>query len=128
MLQKAALRQEIEDIVAVNQRGNDRNGPLAFRHNRAAASCPRATLPALSHMAAEAMTAIGFKSSQVALGALRDLGLDRPFDWFGSERVDFGCEVVQQPAGDVRGQRDGLQRAKRLARSAMTSSRREMRR
>ena len=79
-------------------------------------------------MAAEAMTAIGFKSSQVVLGAVRDPGLDRPFDWFSSERVDFGCEVVQRPARDVRGQRDGLQWAKRLARSAITSERREMRR
>ena len=58
------------------------------------------------------MAAIGFKSSPVALGAVRDLGLDRPFDWFSSERVDLGCEVVQQPARDVRGQRDGLSTGK----------------
>jgi hypothetical protein len=58
-------------------------------------------------MATEAMAAIGLKSSQVALAAMRNLGLDRPFDWFRSERVDLGREEVQLPAGDVRRKRDG---------------------
>ena len=61
-------------------------------------------------MEAEALAAIGFKSSQVALGAMRNLALDRPFDWFRSERVDLGRGVVQLPARDVRAQRDRLQR------------------
>ncbi len=60
-------------------------------------------------MTAKAMVAIGFKSGKVALGAVRDLGRDRPFDCVSSERVDLGREVVQLPAQDVRGQRDGLQ-------------------
>jgi hypothetical protein len=54
-------------------------------------------------MAAEAIAAIGFKSSQVALGAMRNLGLDRPFDWFSSERVGLGRAVLQLSARDVRG-------------------------
>ena len=40
------------------------------------------------------MTAIGLKASQIALGAMLNLGLDRPFDFFSSERVDLGGEVV----------------------------------
>jgi hypothetical protein len=45
-------------------------------------------------MTTEAMAAISFKSTKVALGAMRNLGGDRPFDWFSSERVDLGREVV----------------------------------
>jgi hypothetical protein len=45
-------------------------------------------------MTTEAMAAISFKSSKVALGTMRSLGRDRSFDRFSSERVDLGREVV----------------------------------
>src|SRR5262249_19867620 len=109
MLQKAPLRHKIEDIVAVDQRGHDQHR----RCRRVAAiikqSC-RAVVPYYrprGAMTAETMAAIAFKSGKVALGAMSYLGRDRSFDCFNSERVDLGREVVQMPAPDVRGQRDG---------------------
>ena len=97
MLQKAALGQQIEDVVAVDQRGHDQHRRRRARRgrNRAAASCPRATAPAARRLAAEGMAAIGFKPGKVALGAVRNLGRDRPFDCVSSERVDLGREVAQ---------------------------------
>jgi len=32
---------------------------------------------------------------------MRNLGLDRPFGWFSSERVDLGREAVQLPAREL---------------------------
>jgi|SRR5271163_745612 len=106
-------RQGIEEI-AVNPRGNDQNGRALG--GAATIEWPHATLTALSHHGGGMLAAIGFKSSWVALGAMRNLGLDRPFDWFSFERVDLGSEVVQLPARDVRGQRDGLQHGQRDSR------------
>jgi hypothetical protein len=60
-------------------------------------------------MTVEGRAAISFKSSKVALDAMRNLGRDRPLDWFSPERVDFDREVVQLPARYARVQRDGLQ-------------------
>ena len=34
---------------------------------------------------------------------MRNLGLDRPFGWFSSERVDLGREAVQLPAETFEG-------------------------
>src|ERR1700738_1483967 len=103
MLQKAALRQEIENIVAIDQRGHDQHR----RGRRIAAIIEQARRAVLPHyrprgaMTAEAMAAVSFKSGKLALGAMPNLGRDRPFDWFSSERVDLGREVVQLPARDV---------------------------
>src|SRR5215813_12360928 len=111
MLQKAALRQKIEDIVAVDQRWHDQHR----RCRRVAAIIKQSCGAVVPHyrprgaMTAETMAAIAFKSGKVAVGAMPYLGRDRTFDWFNSERVDLGREIVQLPARDVRGQRDGLQ-------------------
>jgi hypothetical protein len=89
MLQKAAFRQEIENIVAIDQRGHDQHRASRRGHNRAIA---RTMLPdhrPRGAMTVEAMAAISFKSRKVALDAMRNLGRDRPLDWFSPERVDF---------------------------------------
>ena len=99
------LRQEIQNIVAIDQRGNDQNG----RALGAAAIIKQPRRALAPHyrprgaISAEAMAAIGFKSSQIALDAMRNLGLYRPFDGFSSESVNLGREVVQLPARDARG-------------------------
>ena len=48
MPQKAPLRQDIENVIAIDQRGHDENGRagVSRSRNRAASSFPRATAPA----------------------------------------------------------------------------------
>jgi hypothetical protein len=114
MLQKAALRQEIEALISEGMTRTVSPGVAAIieqpRRVLTPHYRPRATT------AAEAMAAIGVKSSQVEFGAMRNLGRDRPFDWFSSERVDRGREAVRLPARDIRGWRDGLQHGQRGSR------------
>jgi hypothetical protein len=131
MLQKAPLRQEIENIIAVDQRGYDRHrrgrGVAAIIKQPRCADVPH--YRPWRAMTAKAMAAVGFKSSKVALGTMGNLGRDRLLDWFNSDRVDLGREVEQLPARDVRGQRDGPQHGQRGSRGQPQNRRaREMRR
>jgi hypothetical protein len=98
MLQKAALGQEIEEYRLISEGTTSTVGatPLVLRRRAVIEQLCRAVVPHhrwRGAMAAIGMAAIGVQSSEVALGAVRNLDRDRALDLFSSERVELGREV-----------------------------------
>src|SRR6516164_10419962 len=88
-------------------------GPLSAQPKSSDRVVPSPTLPARRHKGGWSDDGDRLQIQPGRLGAMRNLGLDRPFGWFSSERVDLGREAVQLPARDVRGKRDGVQYGQR---------------
>ena len=97
MTQKAALRQQVQDVVAVDQRRHDHDSGA----RPAAAMVEEPGGPFLpkdrrgGRRAAIGMAAVGFEPAQIGFGAQDDFVVERAGDPVRPERVDFAGEGVQ---------------------------------
>src|SRR6516162_4270164 len=111
MLHEAALREKVQNVMPVDQRGhNQDNGSgavLTIIEQTGRAFVPQHRRQAV--MAAEGMATIGFKSGEVSIGPTPDLAVQRGGDFIWPERVDFVGERVQLLARDARWQPSVLQ-------------------
>ena len=107
MPQKAAFRQEVENVEAVDQRRHDQN----HRAGRVAAVIEqprRAFAPQHRRRfvtAAVRVPTIGFEAGEIGFGAARDLEIERRGDATRPDRVDLGREAAKALARRARRQR-----------------------
>ena len=107
MPQKAAFRQQVENIETIDQRGHDQN----YRPGRIAAVIEQARRAFAPHhrprfvTAAVTVPAVGFQPGEIGFGAARDLEIKRRGDATRTDGVDFGREAAKPLAHLARHER-----------------------
>ncbi len=93
MPQKAAFRQEVENVEAVDQGRHDQNyrAVAAIIEQAGRAFAPQH--PRGFVTAAVRMPTIGFQACEIGFGAARDLEIERRRDAIRPDRVDLGREA-----------------------------------